>query len=466
MKTNLAFRVTSAPLAPAQMFFTRPGLPTDPERFGCNPIKMHTIQASPPSQRSLVALLLVMMTFFVISFITNIMGPIFPSLVQDYHLSLTLAGFFPFAFFIAYGVMSIPAGVLTEHWGAKPVLLLAFGLSAGGALLFALVPTLTAAMLSLFLIGAAMAMLQVVINPLLRTAGGEEHFAFNSVLAQLIFGAAAATSPLVFSYLLQALSSTEPRALAAWFFWVPAEMHWLSMYGIFALLSLLMLLFVACLRLPIMTLTEAEKIGALATHWELLKDKQVRLYFLAIVAYVASEQGTANSMSLFLQTYHGINPDIEGANAVSQFWLSMTLGCVLGLLLLRLLDSRTVLKLFSVAAIGCYLTALCGSAAVALIAFPLVGFCFSVMWSIIISLALNSVPKHQGSLAGILCSGIIGGALASPIIGLIADLSGELRIGMLFVLFTLVYIFSVGFWAKPLVTNKTWSQSQVGAPTN
>jgi len=38
-------------------------------------------------------------------------------------------------------------------------------------------------------------MLQVAINPLLRVAGGEEHFAFNSVLAQLVFGLASFISP-------------------------------------------------------------------------------------------------------------------------------------------------------------------------------------------------------------------------------------------------------------------------------
>lgn len=424
------------------------------------------MQTTNHSQRSYPGLLLVLMTFFVISFITNIMGPIFPSLVRDYELSLTVAGFFPFAFFIAYGVMSIPAGILTERLGGKPVLLLAFSLSTAGALLFALFPTLMAAMLSLFLIGAAMAMLQVVINPLLRIAGGEEHFAFNSVLAQLVFGAAAACSPLVFSYLIQSLSNPEPGALAVWFSWVPDNRDWLSMYGIFALLSLLMLVLVSCLRLPQLTMTDAEKAGALATHLELLKDKQVRLYFLAIVAYVATEQGAANSMSLFLQTYHGVNPEVEGASVVSQFWLFMTLGCILGLLLLRLLDSRAVLKLFSLAAMTTYLTALFGSRDVAMLAFPMVGFCISVMWSVIISLALNSVPRHHGTLAGILCSGIIGGALASPIIGLIADLSGELRFGMLFVVATLLYIFTIGFWALPLITNKTWGQSHADSRTN
>lgn len=419
--------------------------------------------ANSSSQRSLSAVILVMLSFFAISFITNIMGPIFPSLVQDYQLSLTLAGFFPFAFFIAYGVMSIPAGIVTERWGGKAVMLLGFALSAAGALIFALHPSFSAAMVSLFLIGATMAMLQVVINPLLRIAGGEEHFAFNSVMAQLVFGGAATLSPLVFSYLVNALSQQDSGVINLAFGWVPAHLHWLSMYGVFALVSVIMLMLVALMRLPRLELNEDEKAGALATHWELLKDKQVRLFLLAIIAYVATEQGTANSMSLFLQRYHGLNPDTDGANAVSQFWLMMVFGCMLGLALLRLWDSRTVLKIFSLAAIGCYLTALYSPTDIARIAFPGVGFCISVMWSIIFSLALNSVPKHHGSFAGILCSGIIGGALASPIIGLLADITGELRLGMCFVLVTLSYILSIGFWAKPLILNKTWSSKTVSA---
>jgi len=47
-----------------------------------------------------------------------------------------------------------------------------------------------------------MAVLQVAINPLLRVAGGEEHYAFNSTLAQLIFGSASFISPRIYSYLV------------------------------------------------------------------------------------------------------------------------------------------------------------------------------------------------------------------------------------------------------------------------
>ena len=411
--------------------------------------------------RNYQAVLLVLMTFFVISFITNVMGPLFPALVTDFKISLTLAGFFPFAFFIAYGVMSIPAGILTEKYGEKPVLIMGFSLSALGAFLFTLYPALITALISLFLIGAAMAMLQVVINPLLRVAGGEEHFAFNSVLAQLIFGAGATLSPYVYTSLLKSLA-TQPREswVSLLLGWVPENLSWLSMYGLFAVLSLCMLVRILVMRLPKIELADNEKAGALLLHWELLKNKQVQLFFIAIVAYVATEQGVANSLSLFLQKYHGFDPETVGATVVSEFWMLMTIGCFIGLGLLKLLDSRTVLKIFSVAAILSFLCALFADANVALLAFPAVGFFLSVMWSVIFSLALNSVPKYHGSFAGILCTGIIGGALISPIIGLIADLSGELRNGMLVILITLGYIFSIGFWAKPLVTNKTWRSEQ------
>src|SRR5438270_10340815 len=145
---------------------------------------------------------LIMLTFFVISFLTNVIGPLIPDIIKGFHLSLTLVALLPFAFFIAYGVMSIPSGMLIEKYKEKKVMIAAFVVAFFGSLLLALMPGYLTAVLSLFLIGSGMAMLQVVINPLLRTSGGEEHYAFNSVLAQLIFGLASFLSPLVYSYLV------------------------------------------------------------------------------------------------------------------------------------------------------------------------------------------------------------------------------------------------------------------------
>jgi fucose permease len=93
---------------------------------------------------------------------------------------------------------------------------------------------------------------------------------------------------------------------------------------------------------------------------------------------------------------------------------------------------------------------------VAVVAFPLLGFCASVMWSIIFSLALNSVKAHHGSFSGILCTAIIGGAVVPLVVGWLGDLVG-LRLGMLFLYLTLGYVLSIGFWARPLIANATIS---------
>jgi FHS family L-fucose permease-like MFS transporter len=402
---------------------------------------------------------LILLIFFVISFLTNIIGPILPDVKKSYALSLTMAGFLPFAFFIAYGVMSIPSGVLVERYREKRVMVSAFLLAAIGAFVFVLLPYFPVYLASLFSIGIGMAMLQVAINPLLREAGGEEHFAFNSVLAQLIFGLASFLSPQVFSYFVLNINQQAAdrdfliKIMSAL---VPSELPWISLYWLFAVIALAMVLLIAFSRLPRVTLKEEEKIGAWDTHKELFNNKYVLLYFFGIFAYVGSEQGVANWISQFLASYHGYDPQTTGADTVSYFWGLLTAGCVLGLVFLKLIDSRKVLLIFTCAAIISLTLALLGSGAVALIAFPMVGFFASVMWSVIFSLALNSVEKHHGSFSGILCTAIIGGAIVPLIIGWLGDLFG-LRFGMMFLYLTFGYILSIGLWAKPLITNETIS---------
>ena len=405
--------------------------------------------------RSNKIVILILLIFFVISFLTNILGPIIPDIINSFDLSVGLAGFLPFSFFVAYGIMSIPAGLMQEKYSGKTVLLVAFVLAFAGALFFGLVPRFSAALPSLFLIGIGMAMLQVVINPLLRVAGGEKHFAFNSVLAQLFFGSASFLSPMLYSYLVTNIH-TENNSLLIRISnsLVPEELGWVSLYWIFAAVALVMVLVIGMVRFPEVELKEDERVRAGGALRSLLKDPYVILYFVGIFCYVGSEQGVANWASKFLQEYHGVDPATKGASVISYFWGLMTVGCLLGLLLLKLFDSRRVLIFFTAGAILSLLAALFGSTSVALYAFPLCGFFASVMWSIIVSLALNSVSLHHGTFSGILCTGIVGGAVVPLIIGGIAELVG-LRYAMLFLLLTLGYVFSIGIWARPLIKNET-----------
>lgn len=402
---------------------------------------------------------LVMLIFFVISLLTNILGPLIPDIIRTFGLSLGMAGFLPFSFFLAYGVMSVPSGTLVERFRERAVIGAAFGVAFAGALAFALLPRFGIGLASLFLIGIGMAALQVAINPLLRVAGGEQHFAFNSVMAQLVFGLASFVSPGIYSYLVERLGSYTGGGsvlVAALARVVPRELPWISLYWLFAAVSLAMAGVMLLVRLPKVELKEEEQPGAWATYVTLLRQRKVRLYALGIFCYVGFEQGSANWISQFLHTYHGLDPQKAGAAAVAGFWGLMTAGCLVGLVLLKLFDSRRVLIGAALAAMLTLAAALFGPARVAVLAFPLLGFCASVMWSIIFSLALNSVEAHHGSFSGILCTAIVGGAVVPLVIGWLGDLVG-LRLGMLFLYLTLGYVLGIGFWARPLIANATIS---------
>jgi FHS family L-fucose permease-like MFS transporter len=395
-----------------------------------------------------VIVIYILVVWFVISFVTNLIGPLMPIIIHDFHLSLGLAGFLPFSFFLAYGLISIPAGALVEARGPRATLWAAFTLNLAGCLAIALFPDYGVVVAGLFVIGLGMAMLQVVINPLMRTTGGEQHFAFFSVMGQLVFGFASYLSPMVFSALMHRPDATDQPLV------------WVAFYRAFVAVFVLLIAATSWLTIPRVDPLESERIGGVAVYRALIAQRPVQLFFLGIVAYVGTEQSLANWMSQFLSSYHHLSPTAEGANAVGLFWGLMSIGCLLGLLLLKLLDAKIVLVTFTLAALACACLALFGPAAVALVAFPASGFFLSVMFSIIFSLALNSVREHHGALSGILCTGILGGAIVPLLVGMLGDYVG-LRAAMTTVFATLGFILSIGWWARPLVRNETVRLSEL-----
>jgi len=400
---------------------------------------------------------LVFLTFFVMSLLTNILNALVPDIISSFGVSLTAAAFLPFSFFIAYGVMSIPAGFWVERFTEKPVMIAAFLAGTLGSLSFALFPMYHVAVGSLFTMGAGMAVLQVAINPLLRVSGGEEHFAFNSAFAQLIFGLASFVSPRLYSCLVENLGQPESqnnlllRMLAKL---TPPTLPWASIYWIFAAVTVFMIAVLGFLRFPRVEHTADEAAGSLEMYGSLLRKPMVWAFFLCIFAYTACEQGTGNWISKFLAQYHGYDPHTTGATAVSWFWGMLAAGCLIGMGLLKLFDSRRVLIAFSVGALLCLTAALFGPARVSLIAFPGIGLFASIMWPVLVSLALNSVSEHHGPFAGILSTGIMGAAVGPVIIGRIGDYAG-LRAGMAFLYLTFGCVLSVGFWARPIINNAT-----------
>jgi fucose permease len=398
---------------------------------------------------------LVMLIFFAISLITNILNSILAEVKEDFDLSLAMAGMLPFSFFIAYAVMSIPAGFLIERYSDKRLLAIAFASIALSALSFALFPSFLLFAISLFLMGCAMAVLQVIINPMLRVAGGESDFAFNSVMAQLVFGLASFASPYLYMFVV---SKDSGNPIGQWLRTLVSEsMPWVALYLVFAVLAVVFWIVIRRMNIPEIVRSEEEQSGDKSSYLKLLSDKHALLFFLGIFCYVGIEQGIGNWISEFLSQYHQLDPQLDGASTVSYFWGMLTVGCILGLLLLKLMDSRAVLIGSALLAMVCLFVALTAGAQWAVYGFVGAGFSISVMWSIIFSLGLNSVRQHHGALSGILCTGIAGGAVLPLVVGMIGDSLG-LKGALFFLFVPLTYILSIGFWARPLIKNRKFSQ--------
>ena len=393
---------------------------------------------------NLSLVIFVMAVFFVISFITNIIGPLIPQFIKTYNLSLVLASFLPLSFFLSYGVFSVPAGIFLERFGGKIVILSAFIISSAGAALIILMPGYLSFIFSFFMIGTGMAILQVAINPILRFAVSGENFAFFSIIGQLAFGSASFLSPVFYRFLLEKKN----------FFGLNIfnDEPWLWIYFLFILAIIALLVFLYFLKTPD-NQSKLEKFD-INVFSKFLNNRISYFYFFGIFSYVGVEQGINNWSSEFLYQYHSLDPEKVGVEVISAFWGNLTIGTIISLFLVKFIDEKKLLSIYALTSSIIAFLAIHGDYEISVLSFKLLGFSISGVWSVMISLALNSVPKNHSIFTGILLTAIVGGAVFPFIVAGIGQIF-NLKVGMHVILIGLVYLLYVSFTAKPLISNKT-----------
>ena len=405
--------------------------------------------------RKIIILLTVAVSVFSMSILTNLSGIVLPFAKESMSLSLSQAGVLPFAFFIAYAFMSIPAGCIHEKRSARSMMMTAFAFTALVTLIFLLFPSYGVLLFTLFISGAMMAAVQVVINPLVRNVGGEEYFSFYLIFGQLVYGGGSIVSPLLFTSLVTGISSNRDTSTIINLIkkMTPPDLTWISIYWVCLLSCIVVFILLMTIKFPKMQKSSEDIIGGLNTFLLLLKDYKVWVFFFGIFFYAGVEQGVSNWMTKFLELYHGINPENEGAMVFSRFWLFLSIGGGLGIILIFLMDVKKLLGSFAVISMVLLALSLFGNRDIALFSFPLCGLFFAIMYPSILSLGMNTVLEHHGALSGILCTGICGAAVMALLIGFVADMIG-LRLAMCMIFAGLLYVLFISFWAKPIIKNR------------
>jgi fucose permease len=394
--------------------------------------------------------------FLLIGLLMSIISAIIPEMIKTFHISYGLASALPSAFFIAIALTCIPAGIIGEYYSPKYILVFSFLFGLTGVLIFVLFLTYWTSILSLFIIGSMVAVIQVIAVPLLRKTCGPENLAFYTSLTNLMYGAGAFLSPVVYTFLSKSPNGNNMGngGMELLSRLIPKGFEWASSFWLFVLLLIFLVMTAMFLKFPSQEKLQAVDQPRKNIYRELYTNKYVILYFISLVAYGSCEQGIAAWMSEFFHVYHGLDPQTKGASILSFYWLLLTGGCFGGMLLLKVFDSRKVLAALAVLAIISLVFSLYGGTTVSKISFPLVGAFESIMWPVILSLAINSVPKHHEVVSGVLYTASLGGALGPFIVGSIGDSFG-LRTSLSILFLPFLVVLSVGFWAKPLVANKT-----------
>ena len=380
--------------------------------------------------------------YFAFGAITNVAGAIVPKIKETYHVSGSASSFLASVFFIAYGLMSVPFGILINKWGTKATLLLGSFVTTIGVLMFAAIPGYFANMVSMFICGVGITGIQVAANPLVKEISNPEKYSRNLTLFMVLFGVGSTLAPY-------AVTLIKERGLA-----------WNYAYWLFSIVSLIMLISLATPKYPEEKkeeTTEKDK-GSFAV---LLKDPLMIFYTIAIFLYVGVEVGVANNIALFLEDVHKISTILGSTaeavtnSAIGNYWFRLHLGRLVGGFILDKIPTKKAIQIFiSGAAIALSGAVFCPNLNISLWSFPFVGFFISIMFPSIYGLAMNSYDKkYSGIISGILCTAIIGGAVIGPVIAKISEITGSptepnWHMGMLVAFVCYAYIFTVGFWAR------------------
>jgi FHS family L-fucose permease-like MFS transporter len=335
----------------------------------------------------------------------------------------------PFAFFISYGVVSLPGAALVARAGYGRSILIALGTMIAGCLV---IPVATAVqqyelvLIALFIIGSGITVLQLAANPLAAVLGSPERSHFRLTFSQAFNSLGTVISPWLGSKLMLSDGVFASGAAAADVAVRRAvslrkiDMSFLLIAGMLALLAVFIWRFASRLNrsAPPPAPAGDSVLHALRSRWALLGAA-------AIFLYVGAEVTIGGMMTNFLHQPEVLDLSLERAGKLTSFyWMGAMIGRFAGSALLMRVRATVLLGLAAVAAAALCLSVSQETGIVAAGCAIAVGLFNSIMFPTIFTLTLERSSASAAATSGLLCMAIIGGALLPQVGGRIADMAG------------------------------------------
>ena len=427
--------------------------------------------------------------FFAWGFITSMLDPLVASVKGIFTLSDFEAQLSAFAFFIAYGVMSLPAAVLLTRLSAVPTIMIALTMMIAGCLtmLFAANAAFYPLVLAgLFILASGITILQVAANPLAAALGAPERSHFRLTLSQTFNSVGTFIGPIIGASLFlkdlevkpgtvvtEAVRSTALAGIDRAYFWIAG------------MIAVLLLFFYVSRRVVEMAAPTADGVmaarGIGTTLADALSSRWGMFGGLAIFLYVGAEVAIGTQMALFLNSdlvwgrseavwsfpviawlfgndgVPGISLE-EAGKFTAIYWGAAMVGRAVGSALLARVNAAQLLAIFTVlAASMCLYIIAIGGVSAGFVALA-IGLFNSIMFPVIFTLTLERSTASQEATSGLLCTAIVGGAFIPLVSGVV---SGATSYAVSFIVPAVCYAALTVF---AVLAGRSAPQRQVDAP--
>lgn len=381
------------------------------------------------SKSNLGKLLPILFGFFVMGFV-DIVNLSTSYVKQDFALSDTLSNMLPMMVFIWFAILSIPTGYLMNSIGRKKTVLLSSVITAVAMLLPLASYTFPMILIAFALLGIGNTILQVSLNPLLMNVVAPDRITSSLTLGQLIKAICSFLGPVLVAFAASSFGD------------------WKLIFPLYAAATILSLVWLLLTPITEQIIPRGERPKSDSSILALLKNRTILLYFTVIIMLVGFEIGLMTVLPKYLLEKIGM-PLTESGFALSIYYIARTAGAFAGAIILAKVSNRRFFVVSMLLAVVAMIGIMgFGNVWGIYASVFVIGAAASNIFAIAFGLAMQHKPESSNQISSLMITGVAGGALIPPIMGVVADASNQ-SMSLLVPLICLGYILSVA-----LITSK------------
>lgn len=390
----------------------------------------------------LLTFCLVSSLFLLWGFCSGLLDNLNKHFQNSLHLSRFQSGFVQNAFYMGYFGMALPAGMIARRFGYKGGIIVGLTLAAAGAFWF--IPAVGinaywAFLMGLFILASGLACLETIANPYTTVLGPAESGATRINIAQTCNGLGWISGMFIGAHVI--LSATKEVNTSNAKLYIPY-------LGIGIAVAVLLIVFILA-KIPDLRATEEVKAEA---EGKAVKSIFKRSHFtLGVVSqflYVAAQTGIFSFFINYTVANVSNFSDQAAGNLQTLAFALFASGRLVGSAVVGFTKPHKALAIYAVVNTFMMVLAMVGGGWTGVVAIMTSFFFMSIMFPTIFALSIQGLGEHTKLGSSVLVMSIVGGAIMTPLMGLIAD-RGGMRIGFVIPLacFAVIAIYGA-VWKK------------------